>query len=782
MSSFPTNTQFFGQSGVVKFLLKIKKVSKVRILVCLGFIVTVLLSGCSIFLPMEVDVLATPKGTYLDDQQYTIERVRLSKVTPYTKAALLGSHYYRTDGQAEQCAFWAGFYQDSCLEKARTYDDIERVMNFPYDEYAISFRRHSPYREFSLEISGNRSYLAHNDSLEHLDISYEKMIGNDVVIHLYRPEESEQLFEKASNGRVLNGEAGDFDIIRKTFNVDGVGVVETVQYGPDRLDIKTRVVDIDLRPGHKRAGIFPFKGLTQVLPANFIRKEPYGYQSEYVAAVSVAMDASDAGLPGKQIFMPLIIPLGHTDYSVWKRNYIPDSALTPFYTNYSGSSAPYEYQLPAVADQMNVTYRVVFGSRNSLKWKMLAFQGLVNEPESVYRERIETFLNDGYERIDRLQEKERRVAEVAALADQLDRSLRGDAGKNAVINEAAEIKMFHQKLVDARKEIVNQQCGFRSAATDHLYTALPECKKLKKSLRTSYDRDIRRLSTEKSQFQKAFQNNFSGLQLSAIEELVNRRSQRYGNNLNKVFPYTAVSLAKVAGDERRAIEQGMRNWTMARDRAFHSNLMQAVSFSDGKDIDQIFAGTRQQLKALAAKEQERTAAAHQARSDAFWQSLKDNRSNNLKSRPAPQTGAGLATPAVAGTAKLASQSVPKLAAKREKKEALRTLVEATAYCFQNDQGYWFCDGPLQNLETGEPDVNKALAYVRCTDASSARRVAFTSKRKDKPGFVYFCERGLESYDSDMSAVHAFPDAIKAKRYSYQCPKNQVSFCKNRVSD
>ncbi|WP_114103607.1 MULTISPECIES: hypothetical protein [Thalassospira] len=95
--------------------------------------------------------------------------------------------------------------------------------------------------------------------------------------------------------------------------------------------------------------------------------------------------------------------------------------------------------------------------------------------------------------------------------------------------------------------------------------------------------------------------------------------------------------------------------------------------------------------------------------------------------------------------------------------------EALAYCYhkkEKDPGFgadaWYCDGPTQNTLTNNP-LPEALGYVGCRDADyEGRSVAFNK------GLIFFCEKAIAPYDSNISERYKLPGNILARRNTYLC--------------
>ena len=55
--------------------------------------------------------------------------------------------------------------------------------------------------------------------------------------------------------------------------------------------------------------------------------------------------------------------------------------------------------------------------------------------------------------------------------------------------------------------------------------------------------------------------------------------------------------------------------------------------------------------------------------------------------------------------------------------------EALAYCWQNSKGYYLCDGPNQQTQVGDKDVDGPLKLVRCDN--------YRRKRPFDEGTLYY---------------------------------------------
>lgn len=95
--------------------------------------------------------------------------------------------------------------------------------------------------------------------------------------------------------------------------------------------------------------------------------------------------------------------------------------------------------------------------------------------------------------------------------------------------------------------------------------------------------------------------------------------------------------------------------------------------------------------------------------------------------------------------------------------------ESLAYCYhkkEQNPGYgadaWYCDGPIQNTLTNNP-LPEALSYVGCREADYEHRSVPFSK-----GVIFFCEKGIAPYDSDIAERYGLPSQILARRNTYLC--------------
>lgn len=89
---------------------------------------------------------------------------------------------------------------------------------------------------------------------------------------------------------------------------------------------------------------------------------------------------------------------------------------------------------------------------------------------------------------------------------------------------------------------------------------------------------------------------------------------------------------------------------------------------------------------------------------------------------------------------------PKSAGSESNEDAGNNGKEALAFCWQNKFDYWFCDGRIQQTETGEKTVEKQLKYVGCAD--------YWKKVPWEDGTVFFCGYNL---DHRMSTGRSTPN-------------------------
>ena len=82
---------------------------------------------------------------------------------------------------------------------------------------------------------------------------------------------------------------------------------------------------------------------------------------------------------------------------------------------------------------------------------------------------------------------------------------------------------------------------------------------------------------------------------------------------------------------------------------------------------------------------------------------------------------------------------------------------ALAFCWQNDKKtLWWCDGPVQEVLLGEPDLNERLNRAGCYSVlqKSIDPLTLTQIRQNKTrtGWPYTCNSQLDSYDRDLRKI------------------------------
>ncbi|OIQ15457.1 MAG: hypothetical protein BM556_17620 [Bacteriovorax sp. MedPE-SWde] len=71
--------------------------------------------------------------------------------------------------------------------------------------------------------------------------------------------------------------------------------------------------------------------------------------------------------------------------------------------------------------------------------------------------------------------------------------------------------------------------------------------------------------------------------------------------------------------------------------------------------------------------------------------------------------------------------------------------EAMAFCWKNNQGKWWCDGPKQILWAPEKSLKKAIKSVGCIKYK--RPIAWAGN--NRVGQLFKCGKKLSSYDRDI---------------------------------
>lgn len=71
--------------------------------------------------------------------------------------------------------------------------------------------------------------------------------------------------------------------------------------------------------------------------------------------------------------------------------------------------------------------------------------------------------------------------------------------------------------------------------------------------------------------------------------------------------------------------------------------------------------------------------------------------------------------------------------------------QALAFCWQNKEGMWWCDGPLQILWSGQEKLEKALVKVGCDEYKKSRPWAGNRRI----GHLFVCNQKLKEYDRDI---------------------------------
>ncbi len=91
--------------------------------------------------------------------------------------------------------------------------------------------------------------------------------------------------------------------------------------------------------------------------------------------------------------------------------------------------------------------------------------------------------------------------------------------------------------------------------------------------------------------------------------------------------------------------------------------------------------------------------------------------------------------------------------RQEEVELENSLLDALAFCWQSDKGYWFCDGPGDETTLGEKSQDDQLSGVGCKNPSPVINglVTLTSvrvaNRGNKTGVLYSCGKKLKPGDT-----------------------------------
>jgi hypothetical protein len=75
--------------------------------------------------------------------------------------------------------------------------------------------------------------------------------------------------------------------------------------------------------------------------------------------------------------------------------------------------------------------------------------------------------------------------------------------------------------------------------------------------------------------------------------------------------------------------------------------------------------------------------------------------------------------------------------------------EAMAFCWQNKDGKWWCDGPKQILWAPEKSLKKAVKMVGCDQFK--KPVAWAGN--NRVGHLFKCNKKLTSYDRDIRSKY-----------------------------
>lgn len=106
-----------------------------------------------------------------------------------------------------------------------------------------------------------------------------------------------------------------------------------------------------------------------------------------------------------------------------------------------------------------------------------------------------------------------------------------------------------------------------------------------------------------------------------------------------------------------------------------------------------------------------------------------------------------------------------------KNSAYDTRYEAIAYCFKNEHNRWLCDSTHAKTTLSEETLEKAEKNGVC---------AYRDKRSTVNGYIYFCDRPLESYDRDVYEIYKlYSDGPLRKKYS--CPSGGMTIQCETVS-
>lgn len=90
--------------------------------------------------------------------------------------------------------------------------------------------------------------------------------------------------------------------------------------------------------------------------------------------------------------------------------------------------------------------------------------------------------------------------------------------------------------------------------------------------------------------------------------------------------------------------------------------------------------------------------------------------------------------------------------------------EAVSYCWQTDNKRWLCHSPASKKIVSE----RILA-----DAEKSGVCDFRDKQPTGNGYIYFCNRRLESYDNDIMEIYKLYGKA-ALRKTYHCPKGGMT--------
>lgn len=102
---------------------------------------------------------------------------------------------------------------------------------------------------------------------------------------------------------------------------------------------------------------------------------------------------------------------------------------------------------------------------------------------------------------------------------------------------------------------------------------------------------------------------------------------------------------------------------------------------------------------------------------------------------------------------------------KSKSNEMETRPEAMSYVWKTNNGRWLCQSPSSKLYVSVATSEEAEKLCVCS--------GFRSRQPANDGYAYFCNRPLESFDSNVYEIYTLY-SMAGVRKSYNCPKEGIT--------